>query len=227
MLGLYSLSVDLGVQIQERSLGIRIKTVQAQLNRLQTIAEDAKCLGNMNQTTSRDDLINRTISKRFADDLSPSDQTINEDLVSDAVEIKVLIKNLTLSRSWRILLFNGDRKTLKKGFVEDVGADESTIITTLALGVCSSNHIEASGRMNDLASLLIEIWIALKNRLQAQNVFRTKITLVEQKNRTTTHCRDHRTFATHGAAVNQLIRANKIGLVGTLGDIDADQLTLE
>ena len=124
-------------------------------------------------------------------------------------------------------MLNSHSETLEECLVEDIRTDESTIVAALALGVCSSKHREASGRMHNLTSLLVEVWLAFENRLKAEDVLGAKVALVKKKNSTTTHRSQHRTFAANGAAVNQLIRTNEVGLIGALGDVDANQLSFE
>ena len=181
----------------------------------------------MHKTASRDNLIDRTIRIRLANNLSPSNESLDEHTVVDVQLGKILLKNLALSRSRRILLLNSHSETLEECLVEDIRTDESTIVAALALGVCSSKHRKASGRMHNLTSLLVEVWLALKNRLQAEDVLGAKVALIKKKHSTTTHRSQHRTFAANGATVNQLIRTNEVGLIGALGDIHANQLTLE
>ena len=81
--------------------------------------------------------------------------------------------------------------------------------------------------MHNLTSLLVEVWLALKNRLKAEDILGAKITLIEEQHSTTTHRSQHWTFTTNSAAVNQLIRTNEVRLIGALRDVHTNQLTLE
>ena len=74
-----------------------------------------------------------------------------------------------ISRS-RILLLKGHRKTLKECFVQNVGANEATIIRSLTLGVGSSDDVESCGRSHHLTNLFQEDTFTFEDRLKAKNL---------------------------------------------------------
>ena len=102
-------------------------------------------------------------------------------------------------------MLNSHSETLKECFVENIRADESTIVAALTLRVCCSKHCEAISRMHNLTSLLVEVWLALKNRLKTEDVLGAKIALIKKKNSTTTHRSQHWTFAANSATINQFV----------------------
>ena len=134
---------------------------------------------------------------------------------------------ITAMRRGAVLLLDGDGKTLKKCFVEQIGSDEPTIVAALALRVRSRNHVEASSRMDDFTSFLVEVWLALKNRLKAEDILGAEIALIKKQHSTTTHRCNHRTFTTDGIAIYQFVRTDQVRLIRALRDVDSDQLTLE
>ena len=75
-------------------------------------------------------------------------------------------------------MLKSESETLKECFVENIGADEATVIRTFTLGVGSSDNVETFSRLNIATSLLQENTLAFKNRLQTQDLVRGKVNFV-------------------------------------------------
>ena len=105
----------------------------------------------MNQTTSADNFINTTVFEGATDDVCPIGKTGTELLISTQ-----FVENLSLNGNRRILLLKGQGKTFKECFIQDIGADETTVVRTFTLGVGSSNHSETRSRFHPTTNLLKE-----------------------------------------------------------------------
>ena len=142
----------------EERLGFFIETIDTSLDCLLLAAKDSVCLSDVDKTTSADNLIDATIEEGLTDNVCPVNQTSNELLIlTDARQ------NLRLDRRSRIRLLKGDGETLKECFVQNVGANEATIVRTFALGVCRSKDLETFCRIDILTSLLKEDTLTLKD----------------------------------------------------------------
>ena len=120
----------------------------------------------MDQATSTNDFLNTTIVEGLANNVCPIHKALTEVTIFHTKVQSDAFQNLLLSHRGRIGLLKGHRKTLKECFVENVSANEATIIRTLTLGVGSSNHIETSSGFHKAANLLQENTFAFKNTLQ-------------------------------------------------------------
>ena len=127
----------------------------------------------MDQTTGRDDFLNTTVIESATDDISPVSQVCNKHFV-----VADLRQNILFDLGRRIGLFESHRETFKESFVENVSPDETTIITTLTLSVCSRNHVETLFGLNVTTDLLEEDTLTLKNRLETQDLIGRKINFI-------------------------------------------------
>ena len=124
-------------------------------------------------------------------------------------------------------MLKGDRETLKECFVEHVGANKTTVIATLTLGVSSGKDVETSSRRHLTTDLLQEDTLALKDGLQAEDLVRCKVNLVKQQDSTTLKCFDHRTVVPHSLTVDKTETTDEVIFVSLYSDVDTDQLTSE
>ena len=120
-------------------------------------------------------------------------------------------------------MLKGESETLKECLIEHIGANEATIIRTLAFGVSSGDDIESCCWFHIATSLLEEHTFALKNRLQAHNFVAGKINLIQQQNCTTLQCFNHRTIVPDSVTINQTETTDQIILVSLNSEVDADK----
>ena len=65
-------------------------------------------------------------------------------------------------------MLKGHRKTLKECFIQDISADEASIIRTLTFGVGSGDDIESFRRLNELTNLLQEDSLSLRELIEGK-----------------------------------------------------------
>ena len=74
--------------------------------------------------------------------MSPINQLLNKLLIMTTNTGRVKEEHLYLSSRRRIALLQSHREPLKECFIENIGANETTIIRSFTFGVSSSNDIE-------------------------------------------------------------------------------------
>jgi len=131
------------VKFKERLLSLIIKSIQANFDCFSSILEDTVSPNDMSQTTSADNLIDTTIVKSFTNDICPVGKLLGKARIINFKRIAKLIENLTLNRAAGIFLLKGYTETLKESFIQNISADEATVIRTLALCIGSSNNIKS------------------------------------------------------------------------------------
>ena len=75
-------------------------------------------------------------------------------------------------------LFEGDRETFKECFVQNIGADETTIIRTLTLGVYVHDDIETILGLTNLPIFLRKTPLPSRMDLKTQNLVRCQVNFV-------------------------------------------------
>ena len=134
--------------------GFVVKAVDAHLDCFCFVTKDAIGTDDVDQAASGDDLFDTTIIEGLTDDVCPVSQTLTEVSVVDTQRSSNTLKDLLLSLRGRILLLEGDRETLKERLIQDIGADEASIVRTLTLGVSSGDDVETSSGFDPLTNLL-------------------------------------------------------------------------
>ena len=164
-----------------------VKAVQAKLDSLDAVTEDCKRANNMNKSSSRDNFVRSTVSERLANNISPLDKVLSELHIFAIELLHIATKDLQLNLLRRIVLLERNREALKERLVHYLCADKAAIITTLTLGISSSEDIEADSRKDLLTSLLDMVGLTLHDRLQAHDLSSVKINFVQDKDSATTH----------------------------------------
>ena len=127
----------------------------------------------------------------------------------------------------RIFLLKGNWKTLKKRFIQHIGADKTSIIRTLTFSICGSNYSKSCSRFDILTNLLQEDTFTFQNRLQAQNLIGCKINLIEKQYSTTLQCFNYRTVMPNSFTIYKAKTTNQIIFIRFYSNIDADQFTTQ
>ena len=78
-------------------------------------------------------------------------------------------------------MLKGQSKTLKKCFVQNIGANKATVIRTFALSVGSGNHIEPRCGFDVLTGFFDKNSVAFENRLQAEDFVAGEVDLVKEQ----------------------------------------------
>ena len=157
--------INLGVQVKKGLLRLSIEPIERQGQRLHPISEDAICLRDMYEPSSGDNLITTAIVVRLPNDVCPINQFLGEFSIGATSGLQFLIDDLSLNRFRGVLLLQSNREPFEECLIQHVGADETTIVRTLTLGVCRSNDCEARCRVYPLAYLLDIDTGPLKDRL--------------------------------------------------------------
>ena len=177
----------------------------------------------MDQSSSRDDLVNTTVDECLADDVCPVDEFLDKVVVRNFDRTGHFVENLFLDRDRWILLLTGDRITLEECLVEDVSSDKATIVRSLPFRVCGSNHGEPMSRSDILTSLLDEISTAFEDGLETHDLRRVgEVDLVAEQDSTTFHRGDDWTLEELGLAIHESETTDQIILVGLNSEVDTD-----
>ena len=181
----------------------------------------------MFKTAGRNQVVNATIVESLTDDFSPSDKVVCEFFINRTSLFHLVHDNLLFNLSRWVFLLDGDGETLKESVIKNLGRDELTIVGATTLGVSRGNHVEALCGVDRLASLLIEVRLAFENGLHTHHLVRTAVDFIKNKNCTTLHGGENRTFAVHHVAIDKGVAANQVILIGLDRDIDTHYLTLQ
>ena len=220
--------IHLSVEAAERFPRIVIEAGDGHLDCLEAITEDAPGGHGILEATSRNDLVHGTVEERLADDLRPLAEVHGEFFVRLRIAgTHPLDENLLLSTATGVLLLHREREAVKECFVQHVGADESSVIGALALGVGSGENGKPRRGLDESVDLLEEDALAFQHRLEAHDLVRREVDLVEKQDTTIFHGGDDRSILPHGLAVDQAETTEQVILIGLGGDVDAIQVAAQ
>ena len=195
--------IEFRVEVAECGLRIVIESVQCHIDGSLTRLEDGEGLDDVFQSSGRDDFVDSTLAECSADHVCPFSETTSEILILETEAFHLLKKNLLLCTLRSIFLLKSPVESIEHGFVHDVGSCEPTIIGALALSVRSGEDRESSSRGDEFVDLLKVDAFTLKNRLKAHHKMRTKVDLIEEENRATSHCVDYGSVLPNGLTIDQ------------------------
>jgi len=218
--------INLGVEIPKRLLRFLVKPIQGKPNRLLLVGEDAERPDDIDQTTSRNDLVQCALRKPLADGFSPSRQVVGKVIVAAIPLHHLTNQDASLHRLGSILLLVGKSKAIKERLVLNAGSDESVIAHAVTLGVGRSDNHEAGSRNDKFRNLLEEDSLAFKHGLKAHNPVRRKVNLVKQQHRTALHGLNDRAVDKDGSAVVQPEATKQIVLVSLRSNVCTNQFAL-
>jgi len=225
------LRINLVVERDERRLRILVEASESHAQRLLLATEDRIRLADVDEATSRDDIVERSIVEPDANGICPLRKAISEVLVHLAEGLHSLEQNALLDCLRRVVNLEPKVESVEHCLVHHASTDETTIIGTLALRVASRNDVESQRVGNLLNDAVDELALAFEWRLKAHRLGSTAVHLVKEKNSTTLECDDHRAVLPlhRGVAVtvDESPSTDERILVGHLGEVDAQTLALQ
>ena len=195
--------IDLTVRIHHTRASERIEARNAHLHCFHAIIEDRIRLADTLQAASRDDLINRIVIVRCANDLRPTNEVVCEHIINLTELRHLLEKNLLLSCFRSILLLVGEVEAIQERFIQNASTGETTVVIALTLGVRSRSAGETRSRMYELTDLLEHNALTLKHRLKAHDLVRSQVDFIQEQNSSALECKRNRTILPDGVTVNQ------------------------
>src|SRR5210317_301072 len=126
--GFWVCRVNLSVQVNKCRLSISVKTVGTQGDCLNLVFEYTVSIYNVLKPTGADQLVYSTLEKGLTNHLGPSNQMSSEFLICITSLAHLVKDDALLYGCCRVLLLNGNCKTLQERFVQQLSADEFTII---------------------------------------------------------------------------------------------------
>ena len=185
-----------------------------------------ECGNRIDEATSSHNLIHRTFIEGLANDVRPTDEHVSEFVITAPVGVHVLLDDFLLSGHSRVTLLKGEGHTVKECTVENLSAGEAAIRISLALGVCSTNHGEALGRLDPLVNLLNEDWLTFEDWLKAHHLRSTLVNFVQQEDAATLHSVNDRAILPNGFTVHQTETTDEVLLISHSGNVHTEELPL-
>ena len=221
-----NLSIELHVGIVERLLRCRIESRKAHLDCLVLDTKHGICLADVDEATSRDDLVDAALREEVAIHLRPCGQHVGEVCILQTELLHRLDENLLLRATGSVFLLVGVVEAVKKRFIHHASTDETTIVGTLALGVRSCDNREAIGRSHPTIDLLEVHALAFKDGLKAHDLLCAEIDFVEQENRTCEHGIHHWPILPDGISFDEAKTTKQVVFVGLRNDVHAKAFAL-
>src|SRR6056300_756474 len=119
-------SIHLVIQFQECLLGFIVKAVDANLDCLCLVLENAVGTDNVDQAAGANNFLNTTVIEGLADNITPVHQSLTEVCVAHTKRLGNILNYSDFLRRGRICLLKGHRETLKECFIENIGADKAS-----------------------------------------------------------------------------------------------------
>lgn len=218
------ITIDLVVQIEKVLGDFWAEARHTGSDTLDTVTHDRVGAGDVAETACADRLVDATSLLGLADRASPVDETLGEVVIGAAIGREMIAHDLALDRLLGPRLVDVIDEAFKEGVIDVDRRGVATVLGAATVSVARSDDGETLGRGHDLLGLLEEDGLAFENALQADQLVRRAVDLVEEKDRAFLHCLDHRAFFEDSLAVLESETPEEIVLVSLRGDLDTKVL---